>query len=508
MRLKDIISALKPGAQCVNWIDATDEIEITRVAYDSRAIERGNKGVIFAAIPGEHEDGSSFAKDAVSRGAVAVLARAAIEGLKVPQVIAEDVRGALAKTASLVYGEPSKKLRLAGVTGTNGKTTITYLLESIFNESGRASGVMGTISYRYAGKSMEAPHTTPEAPDLQSFLKEMTEHGVTHVVMEVSSHALYQKRAHGCKFDVAVFTNLTHEHLDYHKTMDEYYRCKAMLFKELLKDGAKAVINTDDAWGRRLNQEVAKPLSYGIRSNAEIHPKTFSLDGSGIKAVVATPAGDVSVNSLLAGEYNLQNIMAAIGAAVSLGCTPDEISKGITALKRVPGRLDKVECGAVGKNFIAFIDYAHTADALSRALGALRAIAKGRVITVFGCGGNRDRAKRPMMGEVSARLSDITIITSDNPRDEDPLEIIKEIEAGITGGERFEPWSSAAVLNGYTVIADRAEAVKKAVSLARDKDIILVAGKGHEDYQIVKGHKAHFSDFEALSHAINELSKE
>jgi UDP-N-acetylmuramyl-tripeptide synthetase len=214
------------------------------------------------------------------------------------------------------------------------------------------------------------------------------------------------------------------------------------------------------------------------------------------------------VNSPLAGEYNLQNIMAAIGAAVSLGCTPDEISKGITALKRVPGRLDKVECKAAGRNFIAFIDYAHTADALSRVLGALRAIAEGRVITVFGCGGNRDRAKRHMMGEASARLSDITIITSDNPRDEDPLEIIKEIEAGITGTQRFEPWSSAAVLKGYTVIADRMEAVKKAVSLACDKDIILVAGKGHENYQIVKGHKAHFSDFEALSNAINELSKE
>ncbi|MBI2400901.1 MAG: UDP-N-acetylmuramoyl-L-alanyl-D-glutamate--2,6-diaminopimelate ligase, partial [Deltaproteobacteria bacterium] len=393
-------------------------------------------------------------------------------------------------------------LVLLGITGTNGKTTTTYILESILRSAGANPGVIGTVNYRYNGRVFAAPHTTPQAPELQAILKEMAEGGVTHCVMEVSSHALEQKRVGCCRFKAGVFTNLTHDHLDYHKTMDEYFRCKSLLFSNLHETGGASVINIDDPWGKRLKETFADALTFSLKQGASVYPKNFSLLEGRTEAVIATPAGDVQVSSHLVGEYNLQNILGAIAVASAIGIGKEAISKGISALERVPGRLEKIESKG-SRVFRAYVDYAHTGDALERALQALRPVTSGRLITVFGCGGNRDRLKRPKMAEISARLSDFTIVTSDNPRDEDPLEIIKEVEAGIKGLRKFEP-ESVPSEKGYMVVPDRKEAIRKAVALAGSGDTILVAGKGHEDYQIIKGVKHHFDDFEVIQEAIAE----
>ncbi len=481
------------------------DVEVAAIAYDSRTVKDGD---MFAAVSGEHADGSAFIKDAVRRGASCVLTRRAAAGVAVPQVAVADAREAMARLSAILYGEPSKRLKLAAVTGTNGKTTTTYLLESVFIEAGITSGVIGTVNYRYAGTFMEAPHTTPEAPDLQRLLKKMLDAGVTHAAMEVSSHALAQKRVFATFYDAAVFTNLTHEHLDYHGDMEEYFRCKSLLFKGHLKEGGAAVVNVDDAWGGRLAGQLPGAMTFSLRtgSGALIRPAQYRLDGGRIEAVIETPAGALSLSSNLAGEYNLQNILGATGAALALGLKPAQIEKGINALERVPGRLDKIEYAGNGKRFAAYVDYAHTGDAIERAIGALKGItpAGGRIITVFGCGGNRDRLKRPEMGDISARLSDFTIITSDNPRDEDALDIIMEIESGIGPVKRFAPEDEPDA-KGYMVIPGRMDAIRKAVAIAKNNDVILVAGKGHEDYQISGGVKTHFSDAEALREAIKEF---
>ena len=476
------------------------EIEITAVSCDSRNIEldpRPFTGSLFVAIPGEHVDGHSFVPRAVSAGAIAVLAEKETPSIDAVQVIVPDVREAISKASDIFYGQPSKSLVTIGVTGTNGKTTTTYILESILRKAGHNPGVIGTVNYRYDGKTLPAPHTTPQAPELHKILREMNDAGVTHCVMEVSSHALEQKRAADCRFRAGVFTNLTHDHLDYHKTMDEYFRCKSILFEMLSASGGASVVNIDDPWGRLLADRFAGAVSFSLKEGASIYPKSASLLEGRTEAVISTPGGDLRVSSHLVGEYNLQNIMGAIGVAVSLGIGLEAIGKGIGSLERVPGRLEKLESAGNGV-FRAYVDYAHTSDALQRALLALRPVTSGRLITVFGCGGNRDRLKRPKMGEIAARLSDITIVTSDNPRDEDPLEIIKEIEAGIKGVKKFSHDAQPSG-KGYMVVPDRMEAISKAVGLAAKGDTLLVAGKGHEDYQIIKGVKHHFDDFEALS---------
>jgi UDP-N-acetylmuramoyl-L-alanyl-D-glutamate--2,6-diaminopimelate ligase len=343
-------------------------------------------------------------------------------------------------------------------------------------------------------------------------LREMKDAGVTHCIMEVSSHSLAQKRIDGCRFAVRVFTNLSPEHLDYHHTMEEYFNAKARLFTDttLEAEGGVSVVNVDDEWGEELAGRLEDPLSYSIvcdRRRSRIYPGDFSLSAEGIVARVKTPGGTVEVRSPLVGEYNLYNIMAAVAVGFAAGIEAPLISRGINALKSVPGRLEmvtKTGLPAGPGRFKAYVDYAHTPDALERVLSALRAVREGRIITVFGCGGNRDRKKRPLMGEVSARLSDVTIVTSDNPRDEEPLDIIKEIEAGVKGVKgvkRYDP-EKAIEEKGYTVIPERAEAITKAVSLARPGDTVLIAGKGHEDYQIVKGKRLRFDDREVLKKVI------
>lgn len=497
MLLKDLIAPLR----CK--VVGSPDIEVAGIALDSREVE---KGTLFAAMPGAHVDGCAFIGDAVGRGACAVLVERAGESVPVTQVIVEDIRGALAEVSARFYGYPSRRIKLVGVTGTNGKTTTTYLIESILKAAGFNPGVIGTINYRYGSGTYPAPHTTPQAPQLQRVLKEMADSGVTHCVMEVSSHSLEQKRVLGCVFSVAVFTNLTHEHLDYHRTMEGYFGSKKALFSMAASSGGTGAVNIDDERGGLIKKEFPGSMTYSLRQGADIYPLGYSLLPGGTEAEVSTPAGIVTVRSHLVGEYNLQNILAAISAGCAIGLDPKAIGAGIAALERVPGRLEKIEA-LEPKRFNAYVDYAHTADALERTLNALRKVTRGRLITVFGCGGNRDRLKRPEMGEVSVRLSDITIVTSDNPRDEDPLEIIREVEAGIKGVARCAPGDSSAG-KCYMTIPERSEAIKKAVETARNGDTVLLAGKGHEDCQIVKGQRLRFSDFEALDDAIKGLSED
>ncbi len=520
MRIKELVEML--GCEVRTSGDATSalEAELGEVTADSRAVAglaapvhggaSGKGGVLFAALPGEHADGIDYAPRAMEAGAVAVLTPRAIDALACTQLIVPDVRGALADAASAIYGRPSEKLGMAAITGTNGKTTISYLLESIFRTAGHAPGVIGTINYRYGDNTYPAPHTTPEAPDLQRLLAEMKASGVTHCAMEVSSHALAQDRTRGVAFDVAVFTNLTHEHLDYHVTMEDYYRAKAQLFTRHMKPGGVAVINVDDEWGRRLAHNLDASddppelclVSLSANKDADVYPESYRLHSGGIEAELLVDGARVTVTSALVGEYNLQNIMQAAAAALAMGVGVTDISLGIAALTRVPGRLEPVS-GCDG--FTAYVDYAHTADALGRAIGALRGISRGRVITVFGCGGDRDRTKRPEMAEVAARLSDVTIVTTDNPRSEDPVEILSEVEAGFAGtkARRCDDVSEMASGRGlYSVEVDRAEAIRKAVAIANKGDAVLVAGKGHEDYQIVGDKRLFFSDMEAIREAI------
>lgn len=491
MRLKELISPLK-GASVIG----DEQAEVTGICIDSRVVAKGpgNGGPLFAAIPGEHVDGRDFIAAAASAGACAILANSPVEGVEATQVIVDDVRAALSIISDAYYGKPSREIAVTGITGTNGKTTTAYILESILDAAGFASGVVGTVNYRHGGKVFPAPHTTPQAPELHRILRQMADSGVTHCVMEVSSHALEQKRAADCAFRVGVFTNLTHDHLDYHLTMEEYYRCKALLFGIVREHGGVLVTNIDNSWGRLLKRDFPESMTYSLGEGADIYPKEFSLEGGVTRARLRTPSGVVEFTSQLAGEYNLQNIMAAAGAAFALGTGLDAIKSGIEALQCVPGRLEKF---VSPHGWAAYVDYAHTGDALERALGALTQISSGRIITVFGCGGNRDRTKRPEMGEVATRLSDFAIVTSDNPRDEDPAEIIREIEAGITGVKKYSAGEEL-LGRGYMTEPDRADAIKKAVSMAQRGDTILIAGKGHEDYQIVKGEKRHFSDFEVL----------
>jgi UDP-N-acetylmuramoyl-L-alanyl-D-glutamate--2,6-diaminopimelate ligase len=495
MRLTDIIRLFK-GDLLLD--PGPNDAEVSGIYLDSREVKKGG---VFVALQGENLDGRTFAGQAASKGAVAVISGARIEGISVPQIIVRDARSALSRLSCEFFGRASDDLCVIGVTGTNGKTTVTYIIESILREAGLSPGVIGTVNYRFNGRTSASGHTTPEAPHLHSMLDEMRKAGVTHCVMEVSSHSIAQKRVEDVGFRAAVFTNLTHEHLDYHRTMDGYYEAKSMLFKRLLKGmGPVPVVNMDCPWGRRLAAELSSPLRYSLRREGVcVYPKDYRLGNDRTEATIATPGGDVDIASGLVGEYNLQNILASVSLAIGLGIDKKAVENGIASLKTVPGRLEKIGSGRGG--FTAYVDYAHTGDALERALTALRAVARARVITVFGCGGNRDRKKRPEMGGVSTRLSDISIITSDNPRDEDPLEIIREIEDGIEGVPKFRPEDSP--LQGYTVIPDRGCAIKKAVSLAMTDDIILVAGKGHEDYQIVKGVKYPFSDLEALKREIN-----
>lgn len=478
-------------------IEGSEDTEIFDIQYDSR---KAGKGSLFVALKGEKADGNLFVPQAIEKGTVAVVTDSLDFGFRsseYPVVIIRvpDARDALAKISAAFYGEPALKLKLIGITGTNGKTTTSFIVESILKEAGLSPGVVGTINYRYAGKALPAPNTTPESLDLQRLFNDMVERGVKAAVMEVSSHALSQERVGGCLFDVAVFTNLTQDHLDYHITMERYFESKSRLFTAFIDEGKTAVINMDDPKGEGLSKRaVGRVIGYGVKNRGRetnIYPKDIKLGVEGIEGTLATPSGDIKIKSSLVGEFNLYNILAAVGAGVGLGLPVEAIERGIAALKNVPGRLERVDAG---QPFTILVDYAHTPDALERVLSTIRELTDKKIITLFGCGGDRDRGKRPIMGGLAARYSDVVIVTSDNPRTEEPLKIIEDIKAGVT------------VVAGQgtvvRVIPDRREAITEAIKEAREGDVVLLAGKGHEDYQIIGSEKIHFDDREEASKSV------
>jgi UDP-N-acetylmuramoyl-L-alanyl-D-glutamate--2,6-diaminopimelate ligase len=470
--------------------DAEGEMdtEISGLALDSREISPGDA---FVALRGERLDGRDFIGDAVENGAAAVIYEGeAPSDLSVPSVSVLDGRDALARMAGAFHGRPSEALLLVGVTGTNGKTTTTYLIRSIMRAAGYAVGLLSTIAYEFEVKVYPAPHTTPEAPAFQGLLREMLDAGCTHVVAEVSSHALAQKRVDHAGFQAAVFTNLTREHLDFHGSMGEYFSAKKRLFDELLS--GPAVINVDDHYGRELAAAVkGSALTFGIHEEADLRASDVSDTPGGLAFRLHHGGRAYAVESGMLGKVNVYNILAATGVAFALDIGWEHAERGIRDFSGVEGRFQRVQ---MGQDFLCIVDYAHTEDALERLISNARGVTAGRVITVFGCGGDRDRSKRPAMGAVAAAGSDMVFITSDNPRGEDPVEIIKQIEAGLGGGERGK----------CSVFPDRGEAIRMAVGAARATDTVLIAGKGHEDYQEIKSVRHGFSDMRAAREAIGE----
>lgn len=503
MKLKMLIKDME-----IKEMTGSADVDVIGVAYDSRKVKHGD---VFIAMKGEKVDGHSFINDAVKRGAAAIVyekitgSELKADSNKLTAVKVHDSRKALAYISNNFYERPSDELAIIGVTGTNGKTTTTYLLKSILEAWGKEVGLIGTISYIVKDRHYDAPHTTPEAPEFQAILSEMLLAGCSHVVTEVSSHALAQRRVDYTNFDVAVFTNLTRDHLDFHATMEDYFRAKERLFKEILLKEGTSVINYDDVWGRKLIGDISgNVLTYGLETGADMAAVNIKDSFEGLVIDIKFRDRVHGIKSSLIGMHNVYNILSAAGAAVSLNVPWDVIIDGIRKMSSVKGRFEKVDAG---QDFLCIVDYAHTEDALERLIYTARELIKGghgawsmehgagnKIITVFGCGGNRDKGKRPVMGKIATSLSDYVVITSDNPRDEDPVEIIKEIEAGASR-------------RNYVIEPDRREAIRNAVKLAEAGDILLVAGKGHEDYQEIKGIRHKFSDREALEDAIRDRTK-
>ncbi|HET9313909.1 MAG TPA: UDP-N-acetylmuramoyl-L-alanyl-D-glutamate--2,6-diaminopimelate ligase, partial [Nitrospira sp.] len=413
-----------------------------------------------------------------------------------------DSRKALGLIGSRFYGDPSAQLAMIGVTGTNGKTTTTYLCKALLENIGRRVGLIGTVAYQIGAETIPASHTTPGAVELQQLLARMNEARLDSVVMEVSSHALAMDRTAGCEYDVAVFTNLTQDHLDYHRTMEEYFQAKLRLFTGLgqgKKTRQRAIVNMDDPRGVYVRAACRVPVwGYALNVSADLVAENVRLSMNGSTFTAATPAGTFTVESRLVGEHNVYNLLGAIGVALHGGATCDQVREAVARVNNVPGRFERV---SAGQDFTVVVDYAHTEDALVRLLTAARTLKTQRIITLFGCGGDRDRGKRPKMGSVAVEFSDVVILTSDNPRTEDPLAILREVEVGVREALQRRPSVQ------YHMVADRREAIGTAVRLARPGDILLIAGKGHEDYQIVGTKKMHFDDREVAREAIQQLRK-
>ena len=476
------------GELCVGLI-GDPETPVTGACADSRRVQ---PGVLFCAIPGAREDGSAYAADAVRRGAVAVAAvRELPLGPGVAQVIVKDAYPAAGRIAECAAGYPARHLQLLGVTGTNGKTTCAYLLRHLLRARGEVAGMVGTVCYDLGDHEVEADRTTPTPFELQDLFTGMLAGGCSWAVLEMSSHALVQRRAGSARFAGAIFTNLTGDHLDYHKTMEAYYEAKSLLFGEYLLAGAPAVINTDDAYGRRLAERLgqegrARVISVGSR-DADVIWRDVNLGFGGCRFVLRLGAEDIEIVSPLIGQHNVANLTCAAALAHAGGIPAGVIATGLRECRGAPGRLQVVSSP---KGFAAYVDYAHTDDALDNVLRALRGLSPRRLLVVFGCGGDRDRTKRPRMGAVAARLADRVFVTSDNPRTEDPERIIAEILAGIPAGG--EP----------QVYPDRREAIRRAVAEAREGDLILIAGKGHEPYQEIQGRKYPFDDLDEVRQAM------
>ncbi len=496
MKLSELLKAVHIKAE--NEIRRTVDPEIVSMHYRADTVLPGG---LFVAIPGLSADGHDFIDQALDRGACAVIVQKAVrkEGIFI-QV--EDSRKALSALAARFYSHPSDKMTMIGITGTNGKTTTSYLIESMLNVSAVPCGVIGTINYRYGDKSFDNPMTTPESMDLHRILSEMVDDGVSHVVMETSSHAIDLNRISDIFFRVGIFTNLSQDHLDYHGDMDSYWACKKRFFTESLDtrqkiDPAIAVINCFHEKGEELRSLLeareTRPriITIGQTENHDIQIEKSHITLSGITASIKTPIGNMEFSSPLAGQFNLENILCAIGSGCGLGLTISDMKKGIESFASVPGRLEPV-INRSGR--YVFVDYAHTPDALEKVLSALRSLTTGRLICIFGCGGDRDRSKRPIMGSIAGKLSDLCIITSDNPRTEDKMAIIQEILEGIRPVKTQVKEDAAAPFEGYMIEPDRKSAIQKGIDASLPGDTILIAGKGHETYQIIGKEKTPFDD--------------
>ena len=487
LHLADVFSNLNAVAAS-NFSSLT----ITGIACDSRKVL---PGYLFFALQGAKDDGNKFIADAIARGAVAIASENApptdlspsVAWIRVPES-----RKSLAIAAANFFGHPAEALQLIAVTGTNGKTTTTSLIDSILRASGAKTGLFGTIAYHTPLGEYPAPNTTPESLDLQGFFAEIRDAGGTYAVMEASSHALVMDRLWGCHFQSAVFTNLTRDHLDFHKNFEDYFAAKRRLFEGT---GAgvpeTAVLNADDPYSNRLTGLAKQTVTCGIENSADIAAKKFHLAFTGLTFTAHSPSGKLQITSPLVGRINVYNILAAIGAAQAAGISNDIIEAGITALENVAGRFQRVD---MGQPFLAIVDFAHTDDALENLIKTARELnPKGRIVTLFGCGGGKDRTKRPIMGEASGRLSDLTILTNDNPRQEDPLKIISDIVVGLQKS------------NGkYLIEPDREKAIGLAFDEARVGDIVLLAGKGHEDYQILADKTLPWDDRKVAQQALRQ----
>ena len=490
MKLNELLQTVKPLA-----VEGPVDRDITGITYDSRRVMPGN---LFVAMRGENTDGHRYVEAAIDRGAAAVvLEREGGLNPRATRIRVEDARHTLALASAEFYSHPSQQLKVVGVTGTNGKTTTAFMIKAIMESAGLGAGLIGTVHYQIGQRIIPASRTTPESVEIQDMMSQMLRANCSGVAMEVSSHALDLQRVAGIDYDVAVFTNLSQDHLDYHGTMKKYFEAKTKLFLALgsMRKRGRAVVNTDNEYGRRLIARLGGEnavVTYGVSSDAAIRALDVRVSADGTYFVVRTPQGSVSVALPLIGRYNVANALAAIGAALSLGIDLGSIERALSTMRPVPGRMEVMD---VKQDFHVYVDYAHTEDALRNVLMTVSELTKGRLIVVFGCGGDRDQGKRTPMGEAACELADFSILTSDNPRTEDPSEILKQIEEGFPVGAQSR----------YQVIADRREAIERALNIARPGDSVLVAGKGHETYQEFADTVVPFSDRQVVNEYFTNL---
>ncbi len=481
------------------------DVEVSAITDDSRDVTPGG---VFVAVKGQRTDGHAFVGQACRHraGGVVVqapfrIAREVAREAGPAWITVTDSRKALGRLAARFFGNPSQALAMVGVTGTNGKTTVAHVSQAILASGGCRTGLIGTVGYQIGAEVEAASHTTPGAVPLQSLLQRMVEAGMDTAVLEVSSHALALDRVEGCAFDIAVFTNLTRDHLDFHGDMESYYHAKSRLFRECVVPHSasrpkRAIINIDDAWGVRLMAETSVPVwTCSLRRRADIQARRVALSPDGARFTAHTPFGAVDIRTVLVGEHNVSNLLAGIGVGLARGLSLDVIQQGIRGFHTVPGRFERVDAG---QDFTVIVDYAHTEDALARLLAAAHQLRTGRLLTVFGCGGDRDRGKRATMGRVAAQRSDVVFLTSDNPRTEDPDAILRDVEQGVLALAESER-------GAWTVIPDRRAAIQAALREARTGDMVLIAGKGHEDYQIIGGTRHHFDDREVARDLLTGL---
>ncbi|MBA9085230.1 UDP-N-acetylmuramoyl-L-alanyl-D-glutamate--2,6-diaminopimelate ligase [Fontibacillus solani] len=494
MLLKDLATYL-----IASEINGDDEVHCNGIAIDSRKVQAGD---LFLCLPGHTVDGHDYGAQAMAQGAVALVVERWLEEVPLPQLKVKDCRLAMAVLSNAFFESPSSQMKVIGVTGTNGKTTTTYLIERILEDQHKTTGLIGTIQRKCAGQVFPMSGTTPESLDLQRYLHEMVEADTQYCVMEVSSHALEQGRVKGTHFRTAIFTNLTQDHLDYHKTMDEYRAAKGLLFSRLgnvyqndYSERSYAVLNADDEASIYFaKQTAAEVITYGVEHEADLRASNISITAKGTSFHVDSFAGSIDISLRMVGKFNVYNALAAIAAALIEGISLKDIKKSLESIKGVEGRVEAVD---EGQDFAVIVDYAHTPDGLENVLRTVNEFAKGRVICVFGCGGDRDRTKRPIMGKIAARLSHYVIVTSDNPRTENPDAILEDIKQGLV--EVNVPTDT------YELIVDRHEAIQKAIEMASHEDVVLIAGKGHETYQLIGNKVLDFDDRIVAKEAIRGL---